>query len=80
VNDQYQRSGLGTELLRRLLSFGCDEKIERVVAEILPENEGMRRICSKLGFNQRVIPGTRTIYAEISLDEAAGGVCSEDDE
>ena len=39
------------------------------VAEILPENEGMRRVCSKLGFKQQVIPGTRSIFAEISLDD-----------
>jgi acetyltransferase len=81
VNDQFQRTGLGTELLRRLLSFGCDEGIERVVAEILPENEGMRRICAKLGFRQRLIPGTRTIYAEIALTSEMGGLCAgEDDE
>lgn len=53
---------------------GCsglrDENIERVVAEILPENEGMRRICAKLGFNQQVIPGTRTIYAQVNVAEA----------
>ena len=69
IGDQHQRTGLGTELLERLLEIGLDEKVDRVVAEILPENEGMRRVCSKLGFKQKSIPGTRTIYAEISLDD-----------
>jgi len=67
VSDGHQRTGLGTELLRRLLMIAKDEGVERVVAEILPENEGMRRICTKLGFQQQVIPGTRTIYAQVNV-------------
>ena len=67
VSDQYQRTGLGTELLARLLEIGRDEKLERVVAEILPENEGMRRVCTKLGFKFSKVPDSNTIYAEIAL-------------
>lgn len=67
VNDEYQRTGLGTELLSRLLAFGRDEKLERVVAEILPENEGMRRVCTKLGFSFSKVPDSNTIFAEIAL-------------
>ena len=64
VNDQYQRTGLGTELLTRLLQVGRDEGLERVVAEILPENEGMRRVCTKLGFSFKKIQDTNVIFAE----------------
>lgn len=53
VSDQYQRTGLGTELLTRLLDIGRDENIERIVAEILPQNEGMKRVCRKLGFDMK---------------------------
>mgnify|MGYP003388379342 CR=1 FL=1 len=67
VNDQYQRTGLGTELLTRLLQVGRDEAMERVVAEILPENEGMRRICTKLGFSFKKIADSNTLFAEIKL-------------
>ncbi|MFN8465245.1 MAG: bifunctional acetate--CoA ligase family protein/GNAT family N-acetyltransferase [Caldilineaceae bacterium] len=67
VNDKYQRTGLGTELLSRLLDIGRDEKLERVVAEILPENEGMRRVCTKLGFKFSKVPDSNTLYAEIAL-------------
>jgi acetyltransferase len=70
IGDEHQRIGLGTELLRQLLIIGKDENLDHVVAEILPENEGMRRIVSKLGFSQRAIPGTRDIYAEIDLNTA----------
>ena len=61
------RLQLGTELLARLLNIGRDEKLERVVAEILPENEGMRRVCTKLGFKFSKVPDSNTIYAEIAL-------------
>ncbi|HJZ47970.1 MAG TPA: bifunctional acetate--CoA ligase family protein/GNAT family N-acetyltransferase [Roseiflexaceae bacterium] len=53
ISDRFQRRGLGSELLRRLLDVGRAEKIHRIVAEILPENTGMLRICQRLGFQLR---------------------------
>jgi acetyltransferase len=41
VTDQFQRKGLGTELLRRLIQFSHDEKLQRLTGDILTENEGM---------------------------------------
>ena len=67
VSDDYQRTGLGTEMLSRLLDIGRDEGLENVVAEILPENEGMRRVCSKLDFHFERKPGTGVINASIAL-------------
>ncbi len=66
INDDYQRTGLGTELLTRLLDIGRDEGIEHVMAEILPENAGMRRVCEKLGF-QMERTAENDIFAEIAL-------------
>ena len=50
VRDDFQGQGLGTVLLTRLLQFGRDEGIERVVAYMLATNTGMINICKKLGF------------------------------
>ncbi len=50
VADRFQKVGLGTELLKRLLQIAHNEKIRRVLADILPENQGMQRVCEKLGF------------------------------
>jgi RimJ/RimL family protein N-acetyltransferase len=44
---------LGTELLNRLLHIGCQAKLNRVIAEILPENAVMKRINKKLDFPVR---------------------------
>lgn len=51
IKDDYQGLGLGTELLRRLLEVAEDERdIGCVMAYMLPENMGMRRVAEKLGF------------------------------
>jgi acetyltransferase len=50
VSDSSQGQGLGTELLRRLMAIGRDEGLERVVADVLPENRDMQRVFQKLGF------------------------------
>ncbi len=50
ISDRYQRQGLGTALLDRLVAIARDEGIGRIVGSILPENLGMRRVCERLGF------------------------------
>jgi acetyltransferase len=49
ISDLYQRQGLGTELLRRMLDFARDEKLTRVVGSFLDENHEMQHISAKLG-------------------------------
>jgi acetyltransferase len=67
VTDKAQGRGLGSELLRRLLEVGRDERIARIKAEILPENLPMQRICEKLGFHLRHDLEERIVKAEIDL-------------
>jgi acetyltransferase len=70
VSDRFQRRGLGTELLRRLLDVGCEEKLGRIVAEILPENTRMLRICQRLGFQlKHTLDGP--VKAELALSGAS---------
>jgi len=49
VADQWQRQGLGTELLRRMLEIARQEKIARVVGSFLEENYEMQSVSRKLG-------------------------------
>jgi len=53
VNDNWQHHGLGKELLRRLVNIGREEKLNRIVADVLPDNHDMLRVCDKLGFKRR---------------------------
>jgi acetyltransferase len=50
VTDAYQGKGLGTELVRQLIEIARDEKIDRIVARILPENEAMHALARRLNF------------------------------
>ncbi|HLO47027.1 MAG TPA: bifunctional acetate--CoA ligase family protein/GNAT family N-acetyltransferase [Kamptonema sp.] len=50
VSDRYQDIGLGTELLRRLLEVGKEEKLDAIVGYILTSNYKMQSLCRKLGF------------------------------
>jgi acetyltransferase len=59
---------LGTELLKQLLEFARNEGIERVVAEIMPENSSMRHVAAKLGFGFGHTPDGESILAEIELE------------
>jgi len=56
VADPFQGKGLGAELTRRLIKVARDEKIERIVGDILPDNFVMLKLCERLGFKL-----TRTI-------------------
>jgi acetyltransferase len=69
ISDPWQGKGLGTELLYRLLDIGRQEKMGRIVAFILPDNVGMRRVCTKLGFSVRYDANAEAYRAEISLVE-----------
>ncbi len=50
VADPYQRKGLGSHLLERLIQVGRDEGLRRLVADILVQNRGMQALCRKFGF------------------------------
>jgi len=67
ISDEYQRQGLGTELLARLVDFGRQENLEHIVAEILPENEGMKRVSSRLGFTMHMNRTEGVIEASLTL-------------
>jgi acetyltransferase len=50
ISDRYQRQALGTHLLQLLVNIGRQEGVERIFAQILPENSGMQRVSKKVGF------------------------------
>jgi acetyltransferase len=67
VSDRSQRQGLGTELLRRLIDVARGEGLRRIIAEILPENRGMQRICTNLGFTLKYEIGAGVVHAWLEL-------------
>jgi acetyltransferase len=67
VSDAYQRRGLGTELLQRLLEVGHQEGVERIVGTIIGDNVEMRRVCERLGFQLQGTPKDGTMRIAIDL-------------
>jgi acetyltransferase len=67
VSDQYQKQGLGTELLRRLIQIARDQKLHRVSGELLRDNLAMQVIVRKLGFRFRLCPDGASIPAVLEL-------------
>jgi acetyltransferase len=67
VGDPWQRRGLGSELLRRLVAIGRDEGLERIWAEMLAGNTGMRRTAKEVGFTITEEIGEPTVRAELRL-------------
>ena len=67
ISDKYQRQGLGTELMKKLIDIGKLEKIDRIVAELLPDNAGMTRVMDKVGFRFRNDIEKQVVIAERKL-------------
>ncbi len=67
VTDQYQRQGIGGELMRRLIEVARDEKLERIVANVLPENEPMRSLSARFGFQTVSQPTPDGVLAVLDL-------------
>jgi acetyltransferase len=68
VSDPFQGQGLGTELLRQLISIGRAEKLSVIRAEILRDNFVMQHICKKFGFVIHRNPVESMVSAELSLE------------
>ncbi len=67
ISDRYQRQGLGTELMRQLLHVGKEENLNRITANVLPENTGMLAVCKKLGFELKHDEVENIVVAAIKL-------------
>jgi len=67
ISDNWQGRGLGKELLSRLLVVAADDKLSRVVADILPDNRGVMRILDKLGFSLKHSLDDDVVHAEFKL-------------
>jgi RimJ/RimL family protein N-acetyltransferase len=57
VADAWQRSGIGSLLLRQLISYAREQHIRRLIGLVLPENEPMIALARRLGFTVRYAAG-----------------------
>ena len=67
VSDRWQRQGLGTELLKRIVEVARAEKLSRLSAIILPTNRSMQHVARKAGFRAGHDLVTQDYIAEIQF-------------
>jgi acetyltransferase len=71
VRDEYQRRGLGMELLRRLVAVARNEDIDSVHAYMLEENIEMQSLIRKLGFSLTRTDDPSVLLASIHLKDVS---------
>src|SRR5580700_4952207 len=67
VSDQFQKQGLGIELLRRTVQIARDEKLSSISAEMLRDNVSVQRVFRKVGFRLRMVADSSCISAMLDL-------------
>ena len=67
VSDREQKQGLGTELVRRLIQVARAEKLERLIAVILPENYGMMALAKYFQFTIRESADPTVVVAVLEV-------------
>jgi acetyltransferase len=67
VSDQYQKLGLGYELVRRLVQVARDEKLRHLSAEMLTDNIGMQLVFRRNGFRIRADEDLTSVRAFLDL-------------
>ena len=65
--DAAQHKGLGTELYRRLIQLAKEERLGKLISNMLPENKEMRALCVRLGFEMFSNLEDNMIRAELSI-------------
>jgi acetyltransferase len=72
VRDEYQRRGLGTELLRRLVQIARDERLDSLLAYLLLENAGMQTLVRKMGFRIAETEDPSVLLGTLDLSGRSG--------
>jgi acetyltransferase len=65
VSDAYQRLGIGSELLQRLIVIARAEGLKNLVGELLPDNHVMINLTEELGFSQEEVDGR--VHVKLAL-------------
>jgi acetyltransferase len=67
VSDEFQGHGLGSELMRRLILVARDEKLGRIVGEMLRDNIAMQVLINKHAFRLRLLDDPQYVRAVLEL-------------
>ena len=65
VKDGWQKQGIGTKLMEKIIQIAKEEKIEHLAAQMLLENIHMQKMCRSLGFSLQEKEGR--VFASLDL-------------
>lgn len=68
VRDDSQGIGIGSELVKRMIGIGKDEKLTMIHADVLRENENGISMLKTLGFTIREIAEKGIVHAEFLIE------------
>ena len=72
IADEFQRKGLGTQLMKRIVAHAARTGVRRLFGEILSENQTMLEFTRRLGFGVTAnAADRRTMIACISFERSA---------
>ncbi|MFH2102731.1 MAG: bifunctional acetate--CoA ligase family protein/GNAT family N-acetyltransferase [Chloroflexota bacterium] len=69
VSDLVQGQGIGSEMLRRFIAIGREEKVKRIIASMANENHAIRKIFERAGARIVASPEADSIEAILDLAE-----------
>ena len=67
VSDRYQKHGLGTELLRRVVQIARDQKLCRLSGELLRDNLIIQIMVKRLGFRSNLCLDSPPVSATLEM-------------
>jgi acetyltransferase len=67
ISDCCQKSGIGSELLRRLIEVGRQEKLRTIEALVAPDNSAMLKMAERLGFHTLQAEDKQFVKVELDL-------------
>ncbi|MCU0256405.1 MAG: GNAT family N-acetyltransferase [Vicinamibacterales bacterium] len=67
VADRHQRAGVGSALLRRLITVARRAGCARLRADLLADNGPMRRLCARLGMSIHPTADPLVVEADLAL-------------
>ncbi len=67
VSDQYQRTGIGTELFKHMVEVARQEGVKRLIGEVLADNTVMLDFAKKFGFRIEPQPGGERMNLVLDL-------------
>ncbi len=72
VRSDLKRTGLGTAMMRKLITYCRNRGIQEIVGQVLANNQAMLALGTKLGFTIHPLPDTDRVELRLRLDPTTG--------